>query len=341
MSLFQGKPMIIHSGGTSRKDGQTQAASTRLFHIRQSSCRATRAVEVNCLPAHRLTLRLHLNLCLPHLIGSCTIPQVEASASNLNTNDVFVLKSSNALFVWRGVGASDEEMEAAKHVVNFLGGSPSQVSEGKEPGECPEISWLRWTFHTFNKAYSALSVVESSNEFPLQKQKQCNKQEKRYQKLMIGVFFLLPPSWFLVYPWWQKGLPNLQESTECEAATTTVWLLQQNWKTYCKPLRTHRHTQYSFHLVPKWRNLSSLLFCVSGRRSPWRLHAVWLGHWWCHAPGYLGPGKLSSLSPSLEIPNSWTPYKGRRVTNGVSLSCSSSFGSAKMLMQRKGPGLPR
>lgn len=64
-------------------------------------------------------------------------PQTEASASSLNTNDVFVLKSPNALFVWRGVGASDEEMEAAKHVVGFLGGSASQVSEGKEPGGCP------------------------------------------------------------------------------------------------------------------------------------------------------------------------------------------------------------
>ncbi|KAM7400952.1 hypothetical protein PAMA_005241 [Pampus argenteus] len=105
MSLFQGKPMIIHSGGTSRKGGQLEAASTRLFHIRQSSSCATRAVEVT------------------------------ASASNLNTNDVFVLKTPSAVFVWQGVGASDEEMEAAKHVVGSLGGSASNVSEGKEPGE--------------------------------------------------------------------------------------------------------------------------------------------------------------------------------------------------------------
>ncbi|XP_034558453.1 scinderin like b [Notolabrus celidotus] len=105
MSLFQGKPMIIHSGGTSRKGGQSQSASNRLFHIRQSSSRATRAVEV------------------------------EATASSLNTNDVFVLKSSSGMFVWRGLGASDEEMQATKPVVSFLGGSPSQVAEGKEPAE--------------------------------------------------------------------------------------------------------------------------------------------------------------------------------------------------------------
>uniref|UniRef100_A0A8D3DRB9 Macrophage-capping protein n=1 Tax=Scophthalmus maximus TaxID=52904 RepID=A0A8D3DRB9_SCOMX len=104
MSLFAGKPMIIHSGGTSSKGGQSQTSSTRLFHIRQSSSRATRAVEV------------------------------EASASSLNTNDVFVLKSPKAVFVWRGMGASDEEMAAAKHVVGFLGGSAAQVSERKEPG---------------------------------------------------------------------------------------------------------------------------------------------------------------------------------------------------------------
>uniref|UniRef100_A0A672J4Z6 Adseverin-like n=1 Tax=Salarias fasciatus TaxID=181472 RepID=A0A672J4Z6_SALFA len=103
MSLFQGKPMIIHLGGTSRKVGQQRPPSTRLFHIRQSMTRTTRVVEV------------------------------EATASNLNTNDVFVLKTVEHLFVWRGLGATDEEMDASKHVVGFLGGSPTAVSEGKEP----------------------------------------------------------------------------------------------------------------------------------------------------------------------------------------------------------------
>ncbi|XP_061097658.1 scinderin like b [Conger conger] len=103
MSLFKNKPMIIHRGGTSRKGGQTQAGSTRLFHIRRSSTRATRAVEV------------------------------EPSASSLNTNDVFVLKSPDSLFVWKGVGATEEESCAAKHVAGFLGGSPTDVPESKEP----------------------------------------------------------------------------------------------------------------------------------------------------------------------------------------------------------------
>lgn len=46
MSIFDGKPMIIYKGGTSREGGQTAPASTRLFQVRASSSGATRAVEV-------------------------------------------------------------------------------------------------------------------------------------------------------------------------------------------------------------------------------------------------------------------------------------------------------
>ncbi|KAM6948610.1 LOW QUALITY PROTEIN: scinderin like b [Aplochiton taeniatus] len=103
MSLFKGKPMMVYNGGTSRKDGQSQTAPTRLFHIRQSSSHTTRAVEVKSL------------------------------ASQLNSNDVFVLKCPDATFVWRGVGASEEEGAAAKQVVGLLKASATDVAEGKEP----------------------------------------------------------------------------------------------------------------------------------------------------------------------------------------------------------------
>lgn len=62
--------------------------------------------------------------------------QVEPSASKLNTNDVFVLKFPDGLFLWKGVGASEEEMAAAKYVCSFLGGGVTEISEGKEPGGC-------------------------------------------------------------------------------------------------------------------------------------------------------------------------------------------------------------
>ncbi|XP_057714438.1 scinderin like b isoform X1 [Corythoichthys intestinalis] len=124
MSLFQGRPMIIHLGGTSRKGGQTQSGNTRLFHIRQSTSHMTRAVEV------------------------------EVCASKLNTNDAFVLKSPSGVFVWRGVGASDDEMEAAKHVVGFLGGSATHVAEGKEPAAF-------WSSLNGKKAYQDCKTLQN------------------------------------------------------------------------------------------------------------------------------------------------------------------------------------
>uniref|UniRef100_A0A8D3BUG1 Scinderin like a n=1 Tax=Scophthalmus maximus TaxID=52904 RepID=A0A8D3BUG1_SCOMX len=106
VSLFKNKPLVIHLGGTSRASGESKPASTRLYHIRQSCTKATRAVEVS-------------------------VP----SASSLNTNDVFVLKTPKALMLWVGKGGTPEEKEAAKYVAGMLGGTATEVQETKEPGE--------------------------------------------------------------------------------------------------------------------------------------------------------------------------------------------------------------
>uniref|UniRef100_A0A8D3C7G3 Scinderin like a n=1 Tax=Scophthalmus maximus TaxID=52904 RepID=A0A8D3C7G3_SCOMX len=104
VSLFKNKPLVIHLGGTSRASGESKPASTRLYHIRQSCTKATRAVEVS-------------------------VP----SASSLNTNDVFVLKTPKALMLWVGKGGTPEEKEAAKYVAGMLGGTATEVQETKEP----------------------------------------------------------------------------------------------------------------------------------------------------------------------------------------------------------------
>ncbi|XP_036604538.1 gelsolin isoform X1 [Trichosurus vulpecula] len=103
MSLFGGKPMIIYKGGTSREGGQTAPASTRLFQVRSSSSGATRAVEVN------------------------------AAASELNSNDAFVLKTPSSAYLWVGEGASDTEKSGAQELLNVLQARPVQVAEGSEP----------------------------------------------------------------------------------------------------------------------------------------------------------------------------------------------------------------
>ncbi|XP_077390048.1 scinderin like a [Festucalex cinctus] len=105
LSLFGSKPLVVHLGGTSRKGGQTEPGATRLFHIRQSSTKATRAVEVS------------------------------ADAGSLNSNDAFVLKWSKGVFLWKGSGTTPEELAAAKYLIGVLGGggAPVEVLESKEP----------------------------------------------------------------------------------------------------------------------------------------------------------------------------------------------------------------
>ncbi|XP_030063420.1 gelsolin isoform X1 [Microcaecilia unicolor] len=102
MSMFGGKPLVVYRGGTSREGGQTEPAEMRLFQVRASSSGCTRAIEL------------------------------EATASNLNSNDVFVLKTPSAGYVWVGQGSSDAEKQGAQALLNILGMRASSIAEGRE-----------------------------------------------------------------------------------------------------------------------------------------------------------------------------------------------------------------
>ncbi|XP_071061056.1 gelsolin a isoform X1 [Pseudochaenichthys georgianus] len=105
MSLFGGQPMVVYKGGTSRDEGQSAPADTRLFQVRSNSAGHTRAVEL------------------------------DVASSNLNSNDVFVLVTPGGSFMWGGVGASDTEKQGAQHLCDILGVSASELSEGGESDE--------------------------------------------------------------------------------------------------------------------------------------------------------------------------------------------------------------
>ncbi|GCB69103.1 hypothetical protein scyTo_0005420 [Scyliorhinus torazame] len=109
MSMFGGQPMVIYQGGTAREGGQTAPADNRLFQVRASTSGSTRAVEV------------------------------EAAASNLNSNDAFVLKTPGSSFVWVGQGASDPEKQGAQQLLDILGVSASEIAEGSEPDDFWDI----------------------------------------------------------------------------------------------------------------------------------------------------------------------------------------------------------
>lgn len=71
--------------------------------------------------------------------------QLDAVASNLNSNDAFILVTPSGSFLWVGVGASDTEKQGAQQLCDILGASASELSEGGESGE--ETEWTVTSTH--------------------------------------------------------------------------------------------------------------------------------------------------------------------------------------------------
>uniref|UniRef100_A0A8C8I328 Macrophage-capping protein n=1 Tax=Oncorhynchus tshawytscha TaxID=74940 RepID=A0A8C8I328_ONCTS len=146
MSLFKGKPMVISLGGTSRKGGQSRVGSTRLFHIRQSSTRATRAVEVMflmyCIVLHpspagfwsalggkkeyQTSRSLQKMVKPPRLFGCSNktgrliaeeVPG-DFNQSDLATDDVMLLDTWDQIFLW--IGNEANEVERTGSLSSFL-----------------------------------------------------------------------------------------------------------------------------------------------------------------------------------------------------------------------------
>lgn len=102
MSLFGGKPMVVYKGGTSRDGGHSEEADTRLFQVRSNPAGHSRAVEV------------------------------DASASNLNSSDVFLLVSPSGSWMWKGRSSTCAEEKGAEDLAEILHVSPAQLQEGEE-----------------------------------------------------------------------------------------------------------------------------------------------------------------------------------------------------------------
>ncbi|CAB1345899.1 unnamed protein product [Coregonus sp. 'balchen'] len=115
MSLFGGKPMVVHQGGTSREGGQAHAADTQLF-------------------------------------------QVDAAASNLNSNDAFVLVTPASSFIWVGKGTSDSEKHGAQKLSDLLGVSASELDEGEEADDFWDALGGKADYHTSARLKNKMDV---------------------------------------------------------------------------------------------------------------------------------------------------------------------------------------
>ncbi|XP_041362840.1 advillin-like [Gigantopelta aegis] len=101
LRMFQGT-MVILMGGINNKIIESDS---KLYHIRGTNAVNTRAIEV------------------------------PARAASLNSNDVFVVDSSEGVFFWIGKGASDEEKRVARNLQEILcpDKPATEIYEGTEP----------------------------------------------------------------------------------------------------------------------------------------------------------------------------------------------------------------
>ncbi|XP_070841659.1 villin-1 [Chaetodon trifascialis] len=105
LAIFKGK-FIIFEGGTGRAGAVNPDRGPRLFHVRGTDELNTKATEV------------------------------QARASSLNSNDVFLLKSNHMCYLWYGKGCSGDERVMGRAMSDVLSKQDKQVvMEGQEPAE--------------------------------------------------------------------------------------------------------------------------------------------------------------------------------------------------------------
>ncbi|XP_076617765.1 villin-1 isoform X2 [Chaetodon auriga] len=105
LAIFKGK-FIIFEGGTGRAGAINLEKGPRLFQVRGTD-------ELNT-----------------------KVTEVQARASSLNSNDVFLLKSNHICYLWYGKGCSGDEREMGRAMSDVLSKQDKQVvMEGQEPAE--------------------------------------------------------------------------------------------------------------------------------------------------------------------------------------------------------------
>ncbi|XP_015271373.1 PREDICTED: gelsolin isoform X2 [Gekko japonicus] len=193
MSLFGGKPLIVYQGGTSREGGQTSPAATRLFQVRSSTSGATRAVEL------------------------------DPAAKDLNSNDVFVLKTPSTTYLWVGQGASDAEKSGAQELLKVLGVRATQTAEGREPDSFWEALGGRAPYRTSPRLKDKKMDAHPPRLFA------CSNKSGRFvieevpgeliQEDLATDDVMLLDTWDQVFVWIGKDAQE-EEKTEAQASAT-------------------------------------------------------------------------------------------------------------------------
>uniref|UniRef100_A0A8C5N0J6 Scinderin n=1 Tax=Leptobrachium leishanense TaxID=445787 RepID=A0A8C5N0J6_9ANUR len=192
LSLFKDKPLIVFKDGTSRKGGQTPPGAVRLFHVRRNLAIVTRIVEV------------------------------EPNASQLNSNDVFVLKlKNNNGYKWKGKGASGEEEQGADYLANILKCKTTKITEGQEPDEF-------WSSLGGKKSYQTSALLQSQLATPPPRLYGCSNKTGRFvveevpgeftQEDLAEDDVMLLDTWEQIFLWIGKDANDVEKKESLKAA---------------------------------------------------------------------------------------------------------------------------
>ncbi|XP_072306986.1 villin-1 [Eucyclogobius newberryi] len=216
LAIFKGK-LVIFEGGTGRSGEKNPETGPRLFQVKGTSEFNTKATEV------------------------------KARASSLNSNDVFLLKTDSACYLWYGKGCNGDEREMAKAVADVLSRQDKRVAmEGQEPAEF----WVALGGKTPYASDKSLKMEEPPH---LPRLFECSNQTGRFLMTEVGDFaqcdldeedVMLLDTWEEIFVWVGNSA-NKYESKE-------------TWNSAQEYLRTH----------PAGRDPDTPISCVKQGHEP-------------------------------------------------------------------------
>uniref|UniRef100_A0A3B3ZM81 HP domain-containing protein n=1 Tax=Periophthalmus magnuspinnatus TaxID=409849 RepID=A0A3B3ZM81_9GOBI len=149
LAIFKGK-LIIFEGGTGRAGVTKPEPGPRLFQVKGTNEFNTKATEV------------------------------QAKASSLNSNDVFLLKTERACYLWYGKGCNGDEREMGKAVADVLSRQDKRVAmEGQEPAEF-------WVALGGKTPYRSLKATQEPQHSP--RLFECSNQTGRFMITEVDDF---------------------------------------------------------------------------------------------------------------------------------------------------------
>ncbi|XP_047424298.1 villin-1 isoform X2 [Mugil cephalus] len=185
LAIFKSK-LIIFEGGTGRPGVVNPESDARLFQVRGTHELNTKATEV------------------------------QARASSLNTNDVFLLKTDHVCYLWYGKGCNGDERMMGRAISDVLSKQDKQVvMEGQEPAEF-------WVALGGKAPYASDKRLQMEEPPHSPRLFECSNQTGRFKMTEVGDFaqsdldeedVMLLDTWEELF-FWVGNLANQKETKE-------------------------------------------------------------------------------------------------------------------------------